>query len=130
MPVPEDMPETGGANASLPFGMATQFQAERHDIASAGSGPPPGGPPPPQQQPGAPPHPPQQGQAAQPPPSPPGQGGQRLDMGSVFPPMPELDGMDKKPWRMQLRTFAYHPDAGPAFAKYKALIDEQHGPQY
>lgn len=109
--------------------MQTQFNADRQAIASAGGGQPPQQPPMPQQ--------PQQqaapAQAAQPAPqtqAPQQQQPGRLDLNSVFPPMPEMQSMDQVPWRQQLRTWAYHPQAGPALRKLASMIDKQHGPNY
>src|SRR5665213_1070445 len=92
----EDIPQSGGPNASMPFGDSTQFRQASRDIQSAGASPRnpmPGMPQGPGGMPGQqmPVGPPQQGMPPPPPgpvqPAPPqsrGQGGERLDPSGVF----------------------------------------------
>jgi hypothetical protein len=126
--VNEDIPQTGGPNASLPLGEATQSARLAQELASTGRSPQGGAPlppsPPAPTAPGAPPSP------AQPAPAAPGAapelGASRLDMNAIFPPMPELQ--QSAPWRQQIRDFAAHPQANLAVRRLGAEIGGQRGP--
>jgi hypothetical protein len=111
----EDIPQTDGPNASMPFGDATQFRQENRAVQSAGTsarnpfpGMPGGQPGQPQQPMAAP-----QGGAQQPPPGPVqpappqgrGPGGQRLDIGNAF---STWDGDGLSDMR-RLEMWANHP---------------------
>lgn len=128
--VNEDIPSAPGPNGSMAFGQATESHRLQREIQSRiGNGNPPssGGTQPPLPGPAV--VPPSQSGPAQPPvqpqPTAPVDQG-RLDMNTVFPPMPEIQ--PEFPWRNVIRAAAYHPLAGPALAHFADQIQNQHGP--
>src|SRR5215469_10385363 len=118
--VSEQVPTGEGANSSIDYGQQTQagrMQREMESRAGTAQSQARGQAPPPQ---AAPPQPPTPQGPTQPEPQPQG----RLSMDQVFPPMPELQ--QNMPWRdiirQQAEIWNAHPQAGPAWNKFREDI--------
>ena len=119
----QDIPaDPSGQNASLDYGQASQFMAERKELESMGS---------PAGQSGG-----SQGPAVQPPQAPPPAGGQQTQPGTptltpadVAPGGPIFQHpqlVPNRPWQQELGIWANHPSAGPWLgAIYQRLQNAQ-----